>query len=179
MERKYIFKSSRLGFRNWRSEDLEEFASMNNDLDVMEYFPKPLSKNESEKLMKRMQVHYEKNGYTYFATERLDTGELIGFVGLSYQEYKTEFTPAIDIGWRLKKDAWGRGYATEGARRCLTLGFNELGLEKIVSTCTVGNNKSEHVMKKIGMIKKGEFNHPELTEFPDFEKCIWYEIDIK
>ncbi|WP_375582793.1 GNAT family N-acetyltransferase [Cyclobacterium xiamenense] len=179
MKDKYIFKSTRLGFRNWRSEDLEEFAEMNNDVEIMEHFPKPLSRTESEKLMKRMQVHYDKNGYTYFATERLDTGELIGFIGLAYQEYKAEFTPAIDIGWRLKKDAWGTGYATEGARRCLTFGFNELGIKKIVSTCTIGNKKSENVMKKIGMIKKGEFNHPELTEFPDFEKCIWYEIENK
>ena len=179
MKEKYIFKSTRLGFRNWISEDLEEFAEMNKDLDVMEHFPKPLSRTQSEKLMKRMQVHYEKNGYTYFETKRLDTGELIGFIGLAYQEYKTEFTPAIDIGWRLKKDAWGRGYATEGALRCLTFGFNELGIKKIVSTCTIGNKKSENVMRKIGMKKMGEFNHPELTEFPDFRRCIWYEIEKK
>lgn len=176
MKGKYIFKSTRLGFRNWRREDLEEFTEMNKDIEVMEHFPKPLSRTESKKLMKRMQVHYEKNGYTYFATELLATGELIGFIGLAYQEYKTEYTPATDIGWRLKKDAWGKGYATEGARRCLTFGFNELGIEKIISICTIRNKKSENVMKKIGMIKKGDFNHPEMINDPEYEKHFCYEI---
>jgi len=173
---KYIFRSERLGFRNWKKEDLNDFAEINSDLDVMEHFPKPLTQQETAEFIERLQKHYDKNGYNYFATEILDTGELIGFIGLAYQEYETEFTPATDIGWRLKKSSWGKGYATEGAKRCLEFAFSELDLEKVVSTCTIGNKKSENVMKKIGMSKKGEFNHPKLKDYPDFEKCIWYEI---
>jgi len=174
---KYIFKSTRLGFRNWRREDLEEFTEMNKDMEVMEHFPKPLGRTESEKLMKRMQVHYEKNGYTYFATERVDAGEFIGFIGLAYQEYKTEFTPAIDIGWRLKKSYWGKGYATEGAMRCLRYAFDELDINNIISVCTINNEKSENVMKKIGMKKIGEFNHPEMINHPEYEKHFCYKIE--
>ncbi|HPE98602.1 MAG: GNAT family N-acetyltransferase [Chitinophagales bacterium] len=176
MKDKYIFRSERLGFRNWKKEDLNDFAEINSDLDVMEHFPKPLTQQETAEFIERLQKHYDKNGYNYFATEILDTGELIGFIGLAYQEYETEFTPATDIGWRLKKSSWGKGYATEGAKRCLEFAFSELDLEKVVSTCTIGNKKSENVMKKIGMSKKGEFNHPKLKDYPDFEKCIWYEI---
>ena len=179
MKNKYIFKSDRLGFRNWTKEDLTEFTKINADSEVMEYFPNPLTQQETSEFIERLQKHYDKNRYTYFATEIMNTTELIGFVGLAYQEYETEFTPATDIGWRLKKSAWGKGYATEGAKRCLEFAFSELGFEKIVSTCTAGNKKSENVMKKIGMTKKGEFNHPKLTEYPDFEKCIWYEIENK
>jgi len=142
----------------------------------MEHFPNTLSAKETENLLKRLINHFDDKGYTYYATEILETGELIGFIGLAYQTYETEFSPATDIGWRLKKSAWGKGYATEGAKRCLEYAFNELKMNKIFSICTLKNSKSENVMKKIGMIKKGEFNHPELKEYPEYERCLWYEI---
>ncbi len=176
LKKDYIFKSERLGFRNWNENDLTEFEKLNTDLEVMEYFPKPLTEKESSELIERFQKHFDKNGYTYFATETLENEELIGFVGLAFQEYKSDFTPAIDIGWRLKKNAWGNGYATEGAKKCLEFAFSELNFEKIIATCTKKNSKSENVMKKIGMEKIGEFKHPELKEYPEFEKCICYEI---
>lgn len=177
MKKEYIFKSERLGFRNWDNEDLLEVTNMNADLDVMEHFPKPLTENESEKLIGRLQKHYERYGFTYFATEVLETKELIGFIGLVWQNYQSEFTPAVDIGWRLIKSSWGNGYATEGARRCLDFAFNELDLEKIISTFTEKNIKSENVMKKIGMKRMGEFDHPQLTDYLELGKCICYEIN--
>ena len=176
MNEKYIFKSKRLGFRNWRKDDISEFSGINADLEVMEHFPKPLTRQETKEFIERLQNHYDKNGYNYFATEVLETGELIGFIGLAYQTYEAEFNPATDIGWRLKKSAWGKGYATEGARRCLEFAFTDLEIKRVISTCTSNNSKSENVMKKIGMIKKGEFNHPKLKDYPEYEKCIWYEI---
>ncbi|MDO5968603.1 GNAT family N-acetyltransferase [Flavivirga aquimarina] len=177
MKKEYIFKSERLGFRNWTKTDLTEFAKINMDLDVMEHFPKPLTEKETAEFIDRLKKHYTKNGFNYFATEILDSGELIGFIGLAFQDYKTDFTPAVDIGWRLKKSSWGKGYATEGAKKCLEFAFKELNLEKIISTCTEKNSKSENVMKKIGMEKIGEFKHPKLNEYPEYEKCICYGIN--
>lgn len=87
-------------------------------------------------------------------------------IGLAHQKYKTIYTPAIDIGWRLKKSAWGNGYATEGAKRCLEHAFNELNILKVIAVCTVHNKKSEKVMQKIGMVKKGSFMHPEVSMYP-------------
>ena len=142
----------------------------------MEHFPKPLSKDETLHFIKRLQTHYNKNGYNYFATELLDTGELIGFIGLAHQDYKSDFTPAVDIGWRLKKSAWGKGFATEGAKKCLDFAFNTLKLDRVISVCTEKNHKSENIMKKIGMVKVGEFNHPKLKAYPEYEKCLCYEI---
>ena len=150
---------------------------MNSDVEVMEYFPKTLTKKENEELFEKLKLHYKKHNHTYFATEIQANNEFIGFIGLAYQEYRTEFTPAVDIGWRLKKSAWGKGYATEGAKKCLEFAFNELNLENIISTCTEKNSKSEKVMKKIGMEKIGEFKHPELKEYPEYEKCICYGIN--
>jgi len=179
MENKYLFTSKRLGFRNWKDSDLEAFVKINADPDVMKHFPKPLTTQETQAFIIRLKQHYKERGYNYFATEVLETGELIGFIGIGYQTYETDFTPAVDIGWRLKPSSWGKGYATEGARKCLEYAFNELKINRIISTCTIGNSGSEHVMKKIGMKKKGNFNHPLLKEHKDFEQCIWYEIKEK
>lgn len=176
MEKHYLFKSERLGFRNWNKSDLTNFAKINADLDVMEHFPKPLTKKETSEFIERLQIHYNNNGYNYFATEILETGELIGFIGLAYQDYKSDFTPATDIGWRLKKSVWGNGYATEGAKKCLEYAFTKLNINHIISIFTETNTKSEKVMLKIGMIKKGVFNHPKLKDYTEYEKCICYEI---
>lgn len=176
LKKEYIFKSERLGFRNWMESDLKELEIMNSDAKVMEYFPKTLTIKENEELFEKLKRHYKKHNYTYFATEILASNQFIRFIGLAYQEYEAEFTPAIDIGWRLKETAWGKGYATEGAKKCLEFAFNELNLEQIIATCTCKNYKSENVMKKIGMKKIGDFKHPKLKEYPEYEKCICYRI---
>lgn len=173
---KYLFTSERLGFRPWSSNDLENFAAMNADSTVMRHFPKPLSREESEDFLDRLFKHYSKHRYCYFAAEVLETGELIGFIGLAYQTYESDFTPATDIGWRLKSSAWGKGYATEGAKRCLQYAFEDLNLEKVISTCPERNKASERVMQKIGMTRMGEFEHPNLQEYPDLQKCLLYEV---
>ncbi len=177
MEKAYLFTSERLGFRDWTPGDLDAFAEINADPEVMQHFPKRLDKNETEQFIQRLQAQYQQKGYTYFATEILNTGAFIGFIGLAYQDYATDFTPAVDIGWRLKKSAWGKGYATEGAKRCLDFAFGQLGLSKVIATCTADNAKSENVMKKIGMTKAGEFNHPKLVDYPAFQRCLCYVLE--
>jgi RimJ/RimL family protein N-acetyltransferase len=177
LKKEYIFKSERLGFRNWTESDLPELELINSDVEVMEHFPKTLTKKENAELFEKLKLHCEKRKHTYFATDILATKEFIGFIGLAYQEYKTEFTPAVDIGWRLKKGAWGKGYATEGAKRCLEYGFNELNFSEIIATCTIGNSKSEKVMRKIGMKKMGNFIHPELSGNPKYQECKCYRIN--
>lgn len=176
MLKEYIFTSSRLGFRNWLTADLSAFAALNADVDVMEHFPKPLTEKETAHFIQRLQKHFDQYGYNYFATEILETGELIGFIGLAHQTYESEFTPATDIGWRLKKTAWGNGYATEGAKRCMAYAFNKIKLTQLFATCTLKNKRSENVMQKIGMTKMGYFNHPNLKAHPAYEKCVWYQI---
>ena len=176
MKRAYLFTSERLGFRNWSKDDLGEFSEMNADPEVMAYFPIPLTKKESAEFLQRLQQHYKDHGYNYFATEVLETGEFIGFIGLAYKDYSSALTPATDIGWRLKKTAWNKGFATEGARRCLNYAFETLNLDHIIATFTKNNFNSENVMKKIGMKKLGTFNHPKLKEDPSFEKCACYGI---
>ncbi len=176
MNNNYLFTSQRLGFRGWSLDDLDAFFSLNSDEDVMEHFPKTLTKEETKAFIIRLQKHYETNGHNYYATEVKESGEFIGFIGLAYQDFESEFTPNVDIGWRLKKTAWGKGFATEGAKKCLDIAFNQLHINKVISTCTIANKSSEKVMQKIGMRKISEFKHPKLEEYPKIQTCLLYEI---
>lgn len=175
----YIFKSNRLGFRNWSEDDLLQFSAMNADEVVMEHFPSVLTYEASEQFMHRLNDVFKQHGYTYYAVDVLSTGAWIGFIGLSYIDFEADFTPGVDIGWRLNQSAWGHGYATEGAKRCLEYAREELKINKVVAICTEANHKSQHVMEKVGMNKKGYFCHPKLKDIAGFERCLWYEKVLK
>ena len=172
----YLFTSERLGFRNWQASDLDDFAQINADPEVMRYFPSVLSREETAAFITRLQGHYATHSLNYFAVEILKTRELAGFIGFAHQEYESPYTPAVDIGWRLKVSAWGKGYATEGAKRCLEYAFDVLQLDQIISVCVLQNEPSEQVMKKIGMQRLGTFKHPRLKATPQIEECVCYEI---
>mgnify|MGYP001943647944 CR=1 FL=1 len=176
MTKNYLFTTQRLGFRTWSLDDLDKFYLLNSDEAVMEHFPKTLNKEETKAYIIRLQEHYKEYGHCYYATEIKETGEFIGFIGLAYQDFESDFTPNVDIGWRLKKSAWGKGYATEGAKKCLDIAFHQLDLKKVISTCTSANKSSEKVMQKIGLQKICEFKHPKLKKYPKMQPCLLYEI---
>ena len=175
----YLFTSERLGFRNWQDSDLDMFSAMNADADVMEFFPETLTHESSQNLMQRLSQHFEEKTYTYFAVDTLDEGVCIGFIGLVYQTYEAPFTPCVDIGWRLTKQYWGKGYATEGAKRCLEYAFETLNLAQIYAIATVINLPSIRVMEKIGMEKAGTFIHSELVDNKRLQDCVYYVIHNK
>lgn len=171
----YILTTKQLGFRIWHTHDLDSLAAINADDHVMRYFPSIIDRKESESFMQRMNRQYEARGHCYFATDELSTGDLIGFIGLSFQDYPSPFTPFIDIGWRLGHRFWGKGYATEGAAACLEFGFS-LGQSEIFAVAPQANNLSIRVMQRIGMQYFGEFNHPGLHEHPLLEHCLVYRM---
>lgn len=171
----YIITTDRLGLRNWKSSDEAPFAEMCADPEVMQQFPKPLSTDESIALIKRLQSHFEKYGYCYFAVDILDTSEFIGFIGLANQTWESEFTPCVDIGWRLKRSAWGQGYATEGAKACLDAAFSKFNVSEVLAFATDTNLPSQKVMKKIGMNDIGTVQHPQIIDDPRFQYCVVYK----
>ena len=175
MPRNYLFTSQRLGFRNWQETDVEPMAAINADPDVMEFFPGTKTLQETKKFIERMQQQMGARGYCYFAVDKLEDGAFIGFIGLSYQTYEADFNPCVDIGWRLRKNEWNKGFATEGAKRSLDYGLNELGLNKINCIAPKINLRSENVMKKIGMTKVKEFIHPMLLHDDRLRECVLYE----
>lgn len=172
----YLFTSSRLGFRNWKEEDIPMMAAINSDARVMEYFPSTQNLEQTTDFVKRMQKEFEEKGFCYFAIDKLENGELIGFTGLHEQTYEADFTPCIDIGWRIKQEEWNKGYATEAAKRCLEFAFGELGLITIKAVAPVINIRSVHVMKKMGMGFIKTFKHPLLEHDERLRECVLYEI---
>jgi RimJ/RimL family protein N-acetyltransferase len=168
--------TNRLTLRTWIKEDIAPFAAMCADPEVMRYFPKTLSLVETEALVKKFERQYELKGYTYYAVELTDTGEFLGFCGMLLQTYDSPFTPNVDIGWRLKKAAWGKGYATEAASACITLAKETLELKTIISVASHINVPSIRVMQKIGMERVGSFELPALIENTDLNPCVVYQL---
>jgi RimJ/RimL family protein N-acetyltransferase len=142
----------------------------------MKFFPKKLTGMETVEMIQRINRHFEKNNFGLFAVDNLLTGQFIGFSGFSIPKFETFFTPCVEIGWRFKKDSWGKGFATEAAKACLQYGFETLDFEKIVSFTSPLNVSSEKVMKKIGMVYLAEFDHPQIESNNKLCRHVLYQI---
>lgn len=136
-------ESARLILRQWSDNDLPAFAAMSADPQVMRYFPAPLSRLESAALIGRVRGHFAEHGFGLWALERKDTGAFIGFTGLGVVGFDAHFTPAVQIGWRLAREHWGLGYASEAAWTALRCAFDRLGLEEVVAFTAVDNLPSQ------------------------------------
>ena len=158
------FDTERLHLRQWRDADRDPFAALNADPRVMEFFPAPLSRAESDALVDRIAVGIDERSWGLWAVEEHATGSFIGFVGLSVPRGDLPFSPCVEIGWRLAHAYWGQGYALEAARGALRVGFEGLGLQEIVSFTAAWNLRSEVVMQRLGMTADGVFEHPALPE---------------
>lgn len=175
-DRKYLFTSARLGFRNWLPTDIDTMAAMNADKEVMQFFPKVQTLEETQAFITRMQMQYVEKGFCYFAVDSLADSQFIGFIGLSEKNFEADFTPCIDIGWRLSRNQWYKGYATEGAKACLDYAFNHLDLTDVFSIAPQINTPSVKVMEQLGMKKVQHFKHPQLTGNTELQDCVVYKI---
>lgn len=155
-------RTDRLVLRAWRESDLEPFADMNADSEVMEHFPSALTPDETYAMVDRVVDHWARHGLGLWAVEAPTVSSFIGFVGLAVPGFETHFTPCVEIGWRLSRAAWGHGYASEGARAALRFGFEERALDEIVSFTTTANVRSQAVMQRLGMTRDpaDDFDHP-------------------
>jgi len=158
--------TARLLLRRWREADHQPLAALNADPLVMEHFPARLSRSDSDDLIARIEAGFDRHGYGLWALELRATGEFVGFTGLERTSFEAHFTPAVEVGWRLARSAWGQGYATEAGRAALDFGFDAVGLEEIVSFTSVANIRSRAVMQRLGMTRDAgdDFDHPGLPE---------------
>ena len=173
-----MLKTERLILRPWRKEDLEPFAKLNADPRVMEYFLALLTRKESDERAHCWQANIETRGWGFWAVSVQGGADFIGFIGLEYVNFQVHFTPAVEIGWRLAYDHWGKGYATEGAKAALGYGFDTLHLDEIVSFTAVHNRRSRHVMEKIGMHRNpnDDFDHTRVPEGHPLRRHVLYRI---
>ena len=159
-------ETARLILRPWRDSDREPFARMTADPRVMEFYPSLLTREQSDAFIDRVQANLQRDGFTFLAAEIRETGELIGFTGLSIATFPAPFTPCVEVGWRLAAEHWGAGYATEAGRAALRFGFDELQLKEIVAFVAVPNIRSRRVAEKLGMTRDpaDDFEYPLIAE---------------
>ena len=152
---------------------------MNADPVVMEHFFHGVrTREETANFMARIEQEFERRGFGLWAIEVRGTAPFIGFVGLHEAVFEAPFTPAVEVGWRLARQFWGNGYATEAARTAVAFGFDQVGLQEIVSFTNVGNTRSQRVMRRIGMRRdsSGDFDHPAVPKGNPIRPHVLYRI---
>jgi RimJ/RimL family protein N-acetyltransferase len=173
-----IIQTERLILRQWRDSDRQSFARLNADPLVMKHFPETLTRAQSDAQIDRFRDSINRLGYGFFSVQLRSSPECIGFIGVNFSESGLPFAPCSDIGWRLSRAHWGRGYATEGAKASMDFVFQEMGVQEIVSITPVSNVASERVMQKIGLTKQSpNFIHPGLKQGHHLAEHLLYKIN--
>jgi 3-dehydroquinate dehydratase / shikimate dehydrogenase len=169
--------TERLLLRAWRASDRPAFAALNADPRVMEWFPGTLSRERSDEMADAIAARLLEAGWGLWAVEVPGVADFIGFVGLNRADDVLGWE-AVEVGWRLAAEQWGRGYAPEAARAALAFGFDTLGLDEIVSLTSVGNVKSRRVMEKLGMTydPHDDFENPRIAEGSPLRAHVLYRL---
>jgi RimJ/RimL family protein N-acetyltransferase len=157
-----VMRTDRLMMRRWRDADRAPYAAMNADPEVMRYFPATLDRATSDASVDRMEALFDWQGFGLWALEIAETGEFIGFTGLNPMPDGVPGAGGMEVGWRLARQAWQHGYATEAARAALDVAFNGAGLTEIWSMTAVLNEPSQAVMRRLGMTLYAHFDHPKV-----------------
>jgi ribosomal-protein-alanine N-acetyltransferase len=170
--------TERTTLRRWVPADRGPFAALNADARVMEYFPAPLKRAESNTMAQRIEAHFELHGFGLWALEVPGVVPFAGFVGLMVPRFQAAFMPCVEIGWRLAFEHWGKGYASEAARAVLEFAFEHARLAEVVSFTATMNSRSRRVMEKIGMRHdaQGDFAHPALPAGHPLQRHVLYRI---
>ena len=171
-----MIETPRLILRPWRESDLPLFAAQNADPIVMHYLTGILTREESDAYVARAEKHLAKVGYCKWAVEAPGVSHFIGAVGLTRVKFEADFTPAVEVAWRLGRQYWGQGYATEAASAAIADGFDRIGLNEIVAMTALGNTASIRVMERAGMTRSMEFDHPGHSEGSPLRRHVLYRL---
>jgi RimJ/RimL family protein N-acetyltransferase len=167
-------RTSRLILRPWRAEDRVPFFDINSEPAVQRYLT-PITRESSDAMLDRIDHHFAAHGWGLWALEDRHGGALIGLCGLLNVGAHLPFAPAIEIGWRLSGPFQGKGLAREAAEAALAFGFGTLQLDRIVSFTTPPNTASWGLMERLGMIRIGTFDHPNLPDGHPLRPHLLYE----
>lgn len=173
-------ETERLLIRNWQDHDHGLFHEINSDDEVMRFFPLRRSRAEADAMMDRIRDGNEDRGYGFAAVELKATGACVGFAGLHADSVVPTRPPGtVEIGWRLARPHWGKGYVTEAGEALLAFGFETLGLDEIVSFAVWNNDRSTAVMRRLGMahVPEEDFDHPRVPDtHPHLKRHVFYVL---
>ena len=167
-------RTDRLVLRRWSDADREAFHALNVDPLVMESIGPVMNRADSDGFMDRIEQRFDEHGFGLWCVEL--AGEAIGFTGFM----APWFRDGVEIGWRIRADHWGKGYATEAATECLRHGFDDLGFPEVISFTAAGNVRSRRVMEKLGLEydPTEDFDHPSVPEGSPLRKHVLYRMTV-
>ncbi len=168
--------TKRCVLRQWKDSDVAAWCEMNADAEVRRYFPNVASDEQARGEALRRRDAVAQRGWGMWALEVPGMLPFAGFVGLAVPHYETAWIPAVEIGWRLMRSAWGRGLATEAAQAALDFGFTRLALNEIVAITVPSNMPSRRVMDRLGMVRDNaaDFDHPRIDAGHPLQRHVLY-----
>lgn len=170
-------RTDRLLLRRWFDSDREPFAALNADLETMRFFPETLDRQASDAFIDRIEARFEQQGFGLWALEVTETGEFIGFTGLNPLPDGVPGAGGMEVGWRLARHAWHRGYATEAAKAALDVAFGRVGMREIWSMTAVLNEPSQAVMRRLGLSEIARFDHPGIPVGHPLRPHVTYHLE--
>jgi RimJ/RimL family protein N-acetyltransferase len=168
--------TDRLLMRRWLESDREPFAALNGDPETLQFFPETLDRAASDAFVDHIESRFDRQGYGLWALEVAETGEFIGYTGLNPMPDDVPGAGGVEVGWRLVRDAWHHGYATEAARAALGVAFDGVGLNEIWSMTAVLNEPSQAVMRRLGLTEVARFDHPRIPEGHPLQPHVTYHL---
>lgn len=169
-------ETARLRLRQWRAEDGEPFVAICSDPIVMQFLTRARDRATTLSRIAAWSGAISERGWGFWAAELKGTGELIGFIGLSVPDDGHPYLPCVELGWRLSRKHWGMGYATEGARGCLKVAFEQLDIPEVIATTAVGNLRSAAVMERLKMERVSIFVHPQVPVDSPYRTHVLYRL---
>jgi RimJ/RimL family protein N-acetyltransferase len=165
-------RTERLVLRRWSDDDRGDFEALNADPMVMATIGPVMTRAESDAFLNRIEQRFDEHGFGLWCVE-LD-GRSIGFTGFMVPWFRD----GVEIGWRIRSEHWGNGYAPEAARACLRSGFDELGFDEVISFTAAGNTRSRRVMEKLGLRRDpdADFDHPGVPDGSPLRPHVLYRI---
>lgn len=173
-----MIETDRLILRGWRDADVDPFHAMGNDPEVMRYLGPPMSRAEAEAAANRQNAFLASHGCCFWAAERKEGGALLGFCGVRPGPEGTPIAGELEIGWRLRRDAWGQGYAREAAEAAIAWVWANTDAPEIAAMTVAANTNSWGLMERLGMQRDlgADFDHPGVPDGNPLKRHILYRI---
>jgi RimJ/RimL family protein N-acetyltransferase len=172
-----MIETQRLILRNWREEDADQFHLHTNTPAVMRWLGGVKTREDLREISDRLTRWQEERGFTFWVVERHQDGAFLGFCGLKIaDDPHGSINGEYEVGWRLREDSWGKGYAREAAIASISFAFDRLGAERVYAITCHQNEASWGLMHRLGMRRRADLDYED-ARFPDLNPTIVYEIE--
>ena len=175
----FRYETDRLILRDWREDDWEPFWQATNTPAVMRWLGGVCDAEKRIAAQGRLRTYEREHGHTFWAVERKADGAILGFCGLKRCNQQGGPIGTMEVGWRLREDAWGQGYAKEAASASLDLAFGRFGADEVVALTVARNTASWGLMERLGMQRRADLDFANADFDPADPTIIVYSISLE